>query len=538
VLCAVVATVHAEPASAYYDAITTAEDWAVVDSWLQQPGVPAELGSDATTITRWSRMRNAVGAGLGLDGMTAAAGINFPTFGVIAGGLLFGWEIGHASGLSGWASGKLLGIGNPTVSGATITAGTWANYTCTTGVNDFVPCGGRYSVGDRIWVLRATGSGCSTDYATTSWESAWSIDFACSSSANANLLTWLQGVAGSAGNAWVVTGDCTSSSSTDDCYAVFMGPKELLGNASFTQLRTYNSTTDSPYKTATIASVPRPSSIPYGSAAADAIEDYIEDDDILGPRVGTILHPSTDTGPGSELVPLPQPRLNETASQYRQRLRAAGFLGTITLLENAGPEVLPEFGPLVVTEIETSTATVELLDPWPSPPPTMAIPGTSSEIVVHHNPESAPAPGPDDPGGANDPPPGNAPPPGDGGAINVGDCHCPPPDFSPITELDYGDRFPFGVVSMVSGLFGTTLYASPDAPSFDFDFTSFHAGGFGPYDLGHYDVDLDVLDAYAAVMRTIIAWALWIGGLWWFGSRWLGFHGSGDPGEVVDEVWS
>ena len=59
----------------------------------------------------------------------------------------------------------------------------------------------------------------------------------------------------------------------------------------------------------------------------------------------------------------------------------------------------------------------------------------------------------------------------------------------------------------------------------------------GTYDLGHYAVDLEVLDPYMAIIRTILTWCIWIGGLWWFGSRLLGFRETGDPGQAVDDAW-
>jgi hypothetical protein len=528
-LGALAATVHADPALAYVDAITTADDWAVVDSWLQTQGVPAELGTDATTVTRWSRMRNAAGVGLGLDGMTAAAGVNFPTIAVVAGGLAFGWEIGHASGLSGWARGKLLGLGTAAY-GGTITAANWKPYTCAV-VNDWNPCAGRYAAGERLWELDATtGDPCNaTDRATTSWESAWNIDFSCNEANNTIKLAWLQNFITTTPNAWASTGDCTGSASTNDCYGVFTGPKELLGGAAYTELRAYNSTTDAQNKTAGLLAVPRPASIDYGSAAADAVEAAIENDDVLGPKVGTILHPATGGGTESETIALPQPMLNETAAQYRTRLRAAGFLGTITLSENAGVDILPEFGPLVVTSITVGVDTYPLLDPWPSPPPTLAVPGTTTTITVEHNPDTAPAPGPGDPGSAEDPPPGNAPPPG-GGGIGPGDCACPPPDFSTITGIDYGTKFPFGVLALVTGVLGTTLYAAPAAPEFDLVVNDGEIGGHAIPGGGHYVVNLDVADSYVAVIRTLLSWCIWIGGLWWFGSRWFGFNATGDVG--------
>jgi len=39
-----------------------------------------------------------------------------------------------------------------------------------------------------------------------------------------------------------------------------------------------------------------------------------------------------------------------------------------------------------------------------------------------------------------------------------------------------------------------------------------------------------------ATVRSLLSFCIWIGGLWWFGSRWFGFSGSGDPGSAVDDV--
>jgi len=83
-----------------------------------------------------------------MGGMTASAGMSLPTLAVVGGGLLFGWEIGHASGLSDWASGKLLGLGQPNAAG-TITGGNWVNYSTTVGSWSNDDTGG--ATGDKIW---------------------------------------------------------------------------------------------------------------------------------------------------------------------------------------------------------------------------------------------------------------------------------------------------------------------------------------------------------------------------------------------------
>jgi hypothetical protein len=574
VLGCVAATVHAEPAAAYYDAITTAADWEVVNGWLNNPETypgttPSTSGNAAGAFFK---ARRAIGrvpswaaAGSGIAGFTLAAG----------GSLYLGWEIGHASGASDWAYGKVLGWGEtaqPQPAAGSIRAYYWKVTLANGSVYNPTTLSGSPSwTSDAVWVPEVrystdggsswsprTGyvSGCvfpgdgvinapCNDGTYTNGTGVITDDGECFlNNTNAAILGSLE--AAGWGGTGMVHHRQTYPGSDYLCDIVY-GESTTDAMARFrpTEQRAYSSTTDAFRKTNTASTgVPKPDphpSYPSGTGVAEA-EAAIENDPDLGPEIGRLLHPDEDTGDGSETVTLPQPRFNETYAQYRSRLRALGFLGTITLAENAGVDVLPEFGPNVVTEVQVTTTTgtelYPLLDPWPEPPPTLAVPGTTTEVTIEYNPDTAPAPGPDDPGGANDPPPGNAPPPGGGGTINVGDCSCPAPDFSPITGIDYGDKFPFAVVTIADGLFGTTLYAPADAPSWSFDFTSFEAGGFGPYDLGTYEVDLEVLDEYAALMRTLISWVIWIGGLWWFGSRLLGFHGTGDPGEVVDEAWS
>jgi len=550
-LAAVAAMTSAEPARADYtggtfNAIRTADNWAVVDNWTRVSGVPSALPTSTSNPAGWTRIKWA-NPGVGAAGLTevTAGSVTLPTLALAAGALVFGWEIGHASGLSDWASGKILGIGQPNALG-TITGGNWIPYTCTTGVNDFVPCATvGQAVGTRMWQLRSTGSNPCPDDATTSWEVAWSTTFTgCTEANNAAKLAWMDAVGATAPGATRVTGDCTSDAGTNDCVRWFMGFRTMLGKAVVTETRAYNSTTDTGTKTATITGVPRPPGIDYGTADADAMEEAIEDDPALADEIGRIFYPEDfDTGGGTETetVALPQPRLNETYTAYRTRLRAAGFLGTITLSENAGAGILPEFGPNVVTQVEvqttTATTTYPLLSPWPDPSPTISVPGEDTEITIEHNPDTAPQPDPGDPGSSEDPPPGNAPPPGGGDSIGPGDCSCPPPDFSPLTGLDFGDRFPFGVVSLVVGTLGTTLYAAPDAPVFDLVVNDGEIGGVGIPGGGHYVVDLDVMDDYVSVVRTLVSWCIWIGGLWWFGSRWFGFKGGGDVGAAVDEAY-
>jgi hypothetical protein len=555
VLCTVVATVHAEPASAYYDAITTAPDWEVVNGWLN--------GQADNPVTEYTKTRPAQGNTwlkarrvLGRIPKLGATGSGTIALGV--GALWLGWEIPHTTGASDWIYGQIAGVnGQAQPTAGTIRAYAWkvqvatgTIYSSTTGTwSPSAPdCGEgplatacwvptvRYSVNSgSTWSERPgyIGSGCVSDGpgvtfcdAMSGW--TYSHNGAKWSDTEAAIHASLQGSGFSercrtysAGGGDVAM-DCVYTRTLT----------EMTDNVRAVEQRAYNATTDAARKNYTDGSSaltqPGPS---YGSTEQAAIEALIESDDDLAEHIGTILNPTT--GGAAETIALPQPRYGETGAQYRQRLRNLGFLGTVVLEELDLLDALPEFGPNVVTRVgvgaSPATTWHPLLAPWPDPGPTIPVPGQSTTIRVEHNPQDAPAPGPGAPGSPSDPPPGNAPPPGGGGTITVGDCECPAPDFGPLTDVDYGEKFPFGVFTLVVGTLGTTLYASPDAPVFAFE----NLAGT----THDYTVDLSVLDAYASTIRTLIAWVIWVGGLWYFGTRWLGFRGSGDPGAAVDEAW-
>lgn len=277
------------------------------------------------------------------------------------------------------------------------------------------------------------------------------------------------------------------------------------------------------------------------STEADEARAAIMADPVAAEHFGEELEPGFAHGADADpdAINLPQPRRAETGAQYRARLRSLGFLGTIILYENDAGQAAsqPQFGPSAVTGVNVGTPTLPgiaypMEDPWPDPVPQIEVPGDEIEIEILHQPATAPEPAPGEPGSAADPPPGTAPPPGSpggvGGGIGPGDCECPPPDFTPITSLDYGEKFPFGIVVLVvDTLDGFT--ATADAPVFSFDFDWI---GIAP----DYVVDLEVMDDYMSLIRSILSWVIWIGGVWWFGSRLLGFQGTGDVGAAIDDV--
>jgi len=229
---------------------------------------------------------------------------------------------------------------------------------------------------------------------------------------------------------------------------------------------------------------------------------------------------------------LPAPATDETYASYVSRLRALGFLGAISKRVWSEEEAVPELEPDAVTRVKLSApagsgAIYDVLT-WPTTSPTVSV---SLAITLWVNP------GPESGGGGSFPEDDATQPPLPPGDPTGGLCpNCPPIDFSPLTDADLGSKFPFGVLPWLSGWLGA-LTTTPDAPVFSFDFSAVGTP-VGTYDLGTYEVDLDVLDVYMTTIRTILAWVVWIGAVWWFGAHLLGLRATGDPGAAVDEAWS
>ncbi len=239
---------------------------------------------------------------------------------------------------------------------------------------------------------------------------------------------------------------------------------------------------------------------------AEATIDYLN----------TRLDPSYEVG----TITLPQPIPNETYTAYTTRLQDLGWLGTATTTV-LSPE-LDGYGPDAVARIiSTEAGTTRVLDPlrWPTTAPKL---GLNTNVTLRYNPSTAPQ-APTQTGGGTSVvlPPTTVP-------------GVPAVDFSPITGLDPGCSFPFGLIcwaETVTGWFSVT----PDAPVFSFDLSGFSTP-IGTVSLGTYSVDLNVMDAYMVMMRQLITVALWVGGVFWLARNLLGFGAGGDPAEAADEA--
>jgi hypothetical protein len=186
----------------------------------------------------------------------------------------------------------------------------------------------------------------------------------------------------------------------------------------------------------------------------------------------------------------------------------------------------------------------------PAPQP-YVFPGTEDAPVPVSDPDpvTTPGPGPNpipEPGGTPglggvpSPPPDSGYDPGEEGGGNTG-----PPvagacdgyivghfDFEPLRRLDFGDKFPWGFLTFAKTVQGE-FTGVPTAPKFEFHFGS---GLIGSHD---YLVDLGdsrfQFDAYMSTIRSILAFVMWVGAVWYLASMFLGFHAAGDPASAVDD---
>jgi hypothetical protein len=550
------ATVRVGDAEAYVDPphwlsnpATQEANWSTVDGWLRGPSTPPQLTTATANPSRWSRVKLAGKYGWG--GLGASAGFTMPTVAVVAGGALFGWEIGHSSGLSDWASGKLLGLGQPTPVAA-ITGQQWVSagpFTAADWNGDIIADGvpGSPQV---VYQLRVTGSsgGCPVGQYAEPWISDYGLTYSgCNAANNAAMKTALDGAVATAPGAIRAEGYCNAPNTpAHNCVAYFMPVDTLLGRANVDELRPYNATTDAPNKTATITGVPRPTTTGNDTTRAQDTVDAIKADPQLNAEIGAILDPAGAPGGAvsGEVIALPQPRYGETAGSYRTRLRSRGFLGTV-ILEALDPlDALVEFGPNVVTRVtvttELGTSTFELLDPWPEPPVTFRVPGESTSIVVEHNPSGVDPPVPGAPGSPADPPPGVLVPPGEGD--DVDGCPCPIDSIELRSLAPEGlcGKAPFGAFCWIEDQVSTLFGGPATAPSFTFDPGAIETELVTiPADT--FDLELDlantpepILDAFALV-RVVLGFAVWLIGCWMLGRKLLGTSAPDATG--VDPEW-
>lgn len=270
---------------------------------------------------------------------------------------------------------------------------------------------------------------------------------------------------------------------------------------------------------------PTTSSCSYTSTCASDIRAKLaEGSDATDTEVGHIVDPNWA---GTSFT-LPKPNVNETYSAYITRLQGLGYAGaTSTPAESID---LSGYGPNAVTRVvftDPATGSQRVLDPlnWPS---TAVSIGTLTALTVRHNSASS------------------TPAPTDGNTTTCGTTANPcvttiqpstatpgTIDFSPLTSISFGCKFPYGVfcyASTVTGWFDTTAIA----PEFNFSIPKPHLPGASASTLS-YDVNMDDFDPYMAMIRAIETVILWVGAVWMFCTRILGIQW-GDPGEAIDDA--
>jgi hypothetical protein len=215
-------------------------------------------------------------------------------------------------------------------------------------------------------------------------------------------------------------------------------------------------------------------------------------------------------------IEMPQPGLNETYDDYLARLQDAGYVGTttVTVLDTFDPLV----GPNAISRLAPHLTPARVLSPsqWPTTG-TLTRVWPNTAIDVWKNPTDAP-PVPEGPI--------VPPPPGTG---SCGGYLTATPDFTPITGIAYGSVFPFGAFTWLYS-FVSSLDVSPVAPGVNIAMPS-----IGGHDVPNYAFNLGFFSTYMATIRTLLAFALWIGGIWFVGSSLLGFRATGNPTEAIDE---
>jgi hypothetical protein len=252
--------------------------------------------------------------------------------------------------------------------------------------------------------------------------------------------------------------------------------------------------------------------------ALDAVAGDAADEAIIA-----AINDELEPGWNSPNFVMPAPQPNETYTAYLTRLQSLGYVGTATSTVLANE--LSGYGPNAPARISvpgTTVGTIRTLDPlrWPSPTPSIA---KDADIALRYNPSTSPEVPTETSGGTNVVLPPTTIPPAEG------------IDFTPITDLDGACSFPFGFICYaqdVTDIFNVT----PNAPVFEFSFPQVSVAGNTYGGSGTWAVDLEVMDDYMAIIRTLISFVLWIGAVYWLAVNLLGFRGGGDPAEAADEA--
>lgn len=203
---------------------------------------------------------------------------------------------------------------------------------------------------------------------------------------------------------------------------------------------------------------------------------------------------------------------NETGSAYLTRIGFEGDVTYVTLpVETSDPARGPD-SPVRVQAPAPAGGTRSIAVPLPGlDPPAQRVPNDpGTEITVYLNSPDMP--------------------PVDGGGGGCEPWMSAEPDFTPITGLELGDKFPFGIFVWADELLDA-FTTSAVAPGWDHPMPS-----AGTHPVADYSWDLSFFDDYMNIWRQLLSFCLWIGAIWYIGTSLLGVRGAGDPGEAIDDV--
>jgi hypothetical protein len=259
-----------------------------------------------------------------------------------------------------------------------------------------------------------------------------------------------------------------------------------------------------------------PGTCTYGSSCGSQVRTIIKTNTFTRKWIVHVLDPTvttTDPAASSNFNPY-QPNPNETYTEYYARLQAGGYVGTVTFTPE--PSTLNDYGPSAVTRIQyTGTDTLtHTLDPlrWPTTSPQTK---TDTAITIRYNPTTA-TPAPTDSGttGAFDP---TGP---DEGSDNCASCAI---DWTPIEDLDVGTKFPFGVPTWVSGIFGDISFAD-SCPTLSIGKPS--ALGGGTLDIPFCSAEWE--DTYRPIVFPILEAVMTLAAIALLGVKIFGIGAGGD----------
>lgn len=240
---------------------------------------------------------------------------------------------------------------------------------------------------------------------------------------------------------------------------------------------------------------------------------------------------TNDPDPNENPMYLPRPLQGETYWDYVARLRAIGYLGTITYidLDNASgdPTLGPDGVPYVQVQVGTSGTPSRLpARGWPAPRPKIK---RGISIIIERNPHTFPSvptePTPSNPNSPGPDPAFPSPAPG-GPGVNPGTCgpSTPTLDFTPLQSINFGGKFPFGLFTWLGSAL-SPLVTGPVTPVFDVPINLPSVGNYSIH------IDLSPANPYMSYFRLLMTIGLAIAAVTILASSVLGINiGNGGGG--------